>query len=365
MTRTLNLDRYRIVRGQILQTCSGRNLGPNILVDDYLTGFAASHDLIRIDIDDERLRHYAVAFLRSGTGQDLLRRDKSGSVIDHISVGHVEAMEIPLPADAVIDGSAELVCESFELTERARLALAKALKSYQDRLPSPSRDTPAKLGWSLRAGELKGRLDVAPYDPWLLRLREELIAAGGVPLGEVAEVIKPAGRHKTIYVDKAFGRPYMSGTQILQLALTKRQFMAEHAFREIANYELDAGWSVFMADGRAEKDLGVVAMVPSDRASWLASGHVGRLAPNPRVDQGWLWLAARTWQTQVQIKALAAGSVVDSTYPVDLESVILPPAGGVNGKVITAAWEEFAKARAAEAKAISVVDQALAEISGV
>lgn len=31
LTRTANLDYYRINRGQILQTCSGRNLGPNVL----------------------------------------------------------------------------------------------------------------------------------------------------------------------------------------------------------------------------------------------------------------------------------------------------------------------------------------------
>jgi len=80
-----------------------------------------------------------------------------------------------------------------------------------------------------------------------------------------------------------------------------------------------------MADGRAEKGLGVVAYVTSDRDGWLASGHVGRLAPNDGIHPTLLWLAARTWQVQVQIKALASGSVVDSTFPADMARVILPP----------------------------------------
>jgi hypothetical protein len=88
LKRTANLARYQISRGQILQTCSGRNLGPNVVVDSILARFAVSHDMIRIDIYDEILRYYVVAFLRSNTGQGLLRRDKSGSVIDHITVTH-------------------------------------------------------------------------------------------------------------------------------------------------------------------------------------------------------------------------------------------------------------------------------------
>lgn len=360
LARTVNLDRYRIDRGQILQTCSGRNLGPSVLVDDYLARFAASHDLIRIEIGDLRLRYYVAAFLRSQTGQGLLRRDRSGSVIDHITVGDVEALEIPLLQDEVIDRASKLIGESFELIEQSRLTLAEGLQAYEASLPSPRREAPGKSGWTISASNFDGRLDAAPYDPWVHRVREELLAIGGKSVGDAAEVIKPPGRYKTVYVDEAFGRPFMSGTQILQLVPAKRQFMAEHAFRDLSQYELRKGWSVFMADGRAEKDLGVVAMVPSDRADWLASGHVGRLVPHSRINPGWLWLAARTWHAQVQIKALASGSVVDSTYPVDMESVILPPNIGVDGKAISAAWEGFARARAAETQATALVDGALA-----
>jgi hypothetical protein len=365
LTRTENLDRYRIARGQILQTCSGRNLGPNVLVDDYLARFATSHDVIRIEIDDETMRHYTVAFLRSHTGQGLLRRDKSGSVIDHITVGHVEALEVPLLDPTVMERAAELIRESFALIEQARLTLADGLHAYEASLPGPPRASPAKEGWTITPGALTGRLDAAPYDPWVARIREELRAAGGRPVSDVADVLKPPGRYKTIYVGERFGRPFMSGTQILQLVPAKRQFMAEHAFRDVAAYELRKGWSVFMADGRAEKDLGVVAMIPSDRDGWLASGHVGRLVPHAGTDPGWLWLACRTWQAQVQIKALASGSVVDSTYPPDMEGVILPPDRGVDGRSIADAWERYARARAAEAEAIALVDDTLAAISGV
>ena len=364
LTRTKNLDRYRVHRGQILQTCSGRNLGPNILVDEYLARFATSHDVIRIEIDDERMRHYAIGFLRSRTGQGLLRRDKSGSVIDHITVGDIETQELPLFDDALIDQIANLVRESFQLVEQARLTLEGCLDAFEASLPAPQRVAQAKRGWTVNATQLKGRLDAASYDPWIANVRDEMVARGGRPISELAEVQKPPGRYKTIYVDEGHGRPFMSGTQILQLVPAKQQFMAERAFGEVSRYELQQGWTVFMADGRAEKGLGVVAMVPADRSGWLASGHVGRLVPRSGTDPGWLWLAARSWHTQVQLKALASGSVVDATYPADIESVILPPEHGVDGATVTDAWNKFADGRMAEARAIALVEEAFETIGG-
>jgi hypothetical protein len=181
----------------------------------------------------------------------------------------------------------------------------------------------------------------------------------------VRSPFKPPGRYKTIYVDRDYGEPFMSGTQILQYAFAKPQFMSPRAFEDVEDYRLRQGWSVYMADGRSEINLGVPAMVTSARDGWVASGHVGRLVPKGDTNPGWLWIAARTWHFAVQLKALASGSVVDSTFPNDAASVILPPPLEVDGDGIIAAWEGFAEAQRLEAEAISMLDAALADISGV
>jgi len=129
-------------------------------------------------------------------------------------------------------------------------------------------------------------------------------------------------------------------------------------------YELREGWSVYQADGRAEEGLGFPAYVPPDRDGWVASGHVGRLIPKKGIDPGWLWLAAATWQAQAQIKSLASGSVVDSTYPEDMAGVVLPPPREADGSV-REAWERFAEARAAKDWAITRLEEALTEASGI
>ena len=83
------------------------------------------------------------------------------------------------------------------------------------------------------------------------------------------------------------------------------------------------------------------------------------LDPVSGVNAGWLFLAVRSWCAQIQIKALASGSVVDSTFPQDMESVILPPPMDTDGKAVLKMWEYFAKAQKAEDKAVAIIEEAL------
>lgn len=365
VTKTKNLGDYTVKPGWLLQTRSGRNLGLNALVDEDLATYVVSDDLIRIEIDDERMRYYATAFLRSPTGHGILRRDKSGSVIDHLSPQQIEALEVPLASDDVIDAVVELMRRSFELRQKSRHDLREAVAAYEAQLPEVIRSAALLSCWRVRSSALTGRLDAASYDPLVAEVRKALEAIGGQRLDVAAIPQKPPGRYKTIYVGPGHGLPFMSGTQILQYAFSKPQFMAPQAFRDAKDYGLKQGWTVYMADGRSEKNLGVPAMVTSARDGWVASGHVGRLVPKAGTDPGWLWLAARTWHFGVQIKALASGSVVDSTFPDDVASVILPPALDTDAATVVAAWEGFAKAQELETEAIALLDAALAEISGV
>jgi hypothetical protein len=127
----------------------------------------------------------------------------------------------------------------------------------------------------------------------------------------------------------------------------------------VKKYELHEGWIVYQADGRAEESLGFPAVVTSERDGWLASGHVGRLVPNSGVSWGWLWLACSTTHVQRQIKAMASGSVVDSTFPADMAQVILPPMNDIDGTKIERAWRGFVNAKQAEDTAIRLIEDAL------
>lgn len=357
--RTANLKDYHLKPGQILQTRSGRNLGPAVLVDAHLAQFVMSDDMIRVEIADERMRFYALAYLNSQTGRRMLRRDKTGSVIDHLSEDQVASQEVILFDSATIREVAAMVERAVKLREAARLTISEMLAAYERQLPALHRSNPLRGGWTVRSRVFEGRLDSAFYDPLVSTVRRQLTRLGGQRVGEVAQVLKPAGRYKTCYVNRDHGRPLLSGAQLLQTLPINLQFMSPRVFKNIADYELRTGWIAYPADGRAEEELGTPAFITKDRAGWLASGHVGRVIAKPGVDAGWLFLALKTSHAQMQLKARASGSVVDSTFPKDMEEVILPPPLDIDGKKIVQLWEDFQEAQALEEKASAMVDDAL------
>jgi hypothetical protein len=361
--RTKDIDSYRLRNGTILQTCSGRNLGPAVMVDSHLAGFLLSHDMIRIEAEDTEFRHFLLAFLNSHTGRRLLRRDKTGSVIDHISEEHLEKLEIPRLKPRITRVISSMVANAVERREMARTQLRSALDAYESKLPSLTRTAPLRRGWTVSSEHISGRIDAAFYDPLKVSMRKSLRRLGGMRVGDLATVSKPGGRYKTCYVDADNGRPLLSGAQLLQSSLINLQFIAPRVFKNIGLYELKEGWLAYPADGRAEEELGTPVLITRDRSGWLASGHVGRIIPNVGVDAGWLFLALKTSHAQLQIKAAASGSVVDSTFERDMEDVVLPPKLDVDGSAMVRVWEMFREAQELEDKASGIVDKAISEWS--
>jgi hypothetical protein len=359
--RSKDFQRCQLKRGMLLQSCSGRNLGPAVFVDSYLARFVIGSDMIRIEIDDDDLRNYVLAYLQSEIGQQLLTQGKTGSVIDHVSRKHIAKLEIPLLKDKLRARASQKMSMAIGLREEARLTLDAALSGYEKLLPNTKRRTPEKEGWTINARNLTGRLDAASYDPLVAKIRKQLTTIGGCTVESVARVFKPPSRYKRYYVDSAHGKPILSGTQLLQARLINLRYIAPRSFNNPSVYELRKGWLAYQADGRAEETLGLPVMITSERDGWLASDHVGRVVPNGGVDVGWLYLALRSRAAQLQIKSLASGSVVDSTFPADMESVILPPPINTDDNSVQASWEYFVEAQKAENEAIEIIETALAD----
>jgi hypothetical protein len=359
--RTVDLHSYQLRRGTILQTCSGRNLGPSIIVDKYLEQFVIGSDMIRIDIDDKEALYYVFALLNSQLGRHMLRRNKTGSVIDHLDPVDLAVFQIPdLPSEQIRRIS-QMTLRAFELRENARLTLHRLITDYEAKLPPLIRTAQPKSGWTISSIHFRDRLDAAYYDPMISEIRAILTHQGGKHVADVATVRKPSGRFKTRYVDTLHGLPLLSGTQLLQSCPINLQYMSPSVYSDVSNYELRMGWIAYPADGRAEQELGTPVLITSDRDGWLASGHIGRIIPNPAVDVGWLFLALKTTHTQMQLKATASGSVVDSTFPADMEAVVLPPQFEDNYEAVLEAWQAFSAAQAIQNQATSLMDQFITE----
>lgn len=358
--RNKKIATYKLNRGMILLSCSGRNLGPAVFVDGYLANFIVGDDMIRIEIEDEDLRYYTLAFLQTPTGQHLLRQGKTGSVIDHLSKEHVSDIAVPLLDTTIRLQVSQWMAQAVQMREQARLSLNDIQAIYDGSLPLITRKQSTKEGWTVRSQVVYDRLDAASYDPLVRDIRSALLSVGGVPIREVADVLKPARRYKTNYISEEYGLPILSGTQLLQVYPINLRYISPSALSEPSEYALKAGWLAYQADGRAEETLGLPVMITSDRDGWLASGHVGRLVAKAQINPGWLYLATRSLFAQLQIKSRASGSVVDSTFPRDMESVILPPPSvSFSEDKVTSLWELFAEANRLESKACLLIEDRL------
>jgi hypothetical protein len=352
--RTQGLERLRLQPGMILQTCSGRNLGPCAYVDQHLGQFALSHDMIRLQVEDEDLRYYLLTFLQTSTGQALLRRGKSGSVIDHLTVADVGAVPVPLLNEPERSRIAALAREAVAHVANARAGLTEALCQVTATLPAPTASTMGVRSWTVTSSNVGERLDVAHHDPVVVAAREAARSAGGIRCGDVATAQLPV-RYKRVYVQGEHGRPILSGRQLLQVHPVNLRRASDRSFKVPADYELAAGMTIFGAVGRAEGRQGAPALVTEDRAGWLASNDVMRLRPSG-VDPVALWLAVATPHAQVQIKALSFGSVVDHMNPWDVEDIWLPPVSAEAVATAQQSWSELVQARKLNEEATALLE---------
>ena len=113
------IEQMILRRGMILITRSGTT-GRVIYATAYHDGAVGTEDVIRVMIDDEALRGYAYQFLLSRFGQDQLKRDVDGAIVDHIEWKDVSRILIPIPKDrALLEKIGMPTISSTQLQEKA------------------------------------------------------------------------------------------------------------------------------------------------------------------------------------------------------------------------------------------------------
>lgn len=346
-----SLERLIPESGTLLQTCSGRNLGPLAYADSYLSQFVVSDDMLRISVEDEVDRFYLLAYLSTPTGQALLTRSKTGNVIDHLSADDLAGVMVPFFDSAFTSSIADEVRRAVKLRESARTRLASTIKRFSEALPPLPSSNPLREGWTVSARSMGSRLDAAYHAPDVAEIKNQLLDAGGVMLGAVATPQMP-NRYKRVYVEPGNGLPILSGRQLLQMRPVNLQHLAPTAV-DVDEFTLGAGTTVFGARGRAEERVALPALVTNDRANWLASHNVMRVRPIDAANAGWLYLCLATDHVQAQVKASAFGSVVDVVDPDNLRRVVLPPLDNESGTAVVDCWVDFESASILESAAVA------------
>lgn len=133
------IEKLYLRRGMILITDSG-TVGRVVFATAYHDGAVGTNNLIRVVIPDDALRGYVYQFLSSRLGQDQLRANIYGTILEHLEPDDVKKILVPIPTDRrVLEEIGLPVIKAMQLQEYAfaeseasRLALAEELDDFSD-----------------------------------------------------------------------------------------------------------------------------------------------------------------------------------------------------------------------------------------
>jgi type I restriction enzyme M protein len=164
------IEKLYLQRGMILITDSG-TVGRVVYATAYHDGAVGTNNLIRVVIRDEALRGYVYQFLSSRLGQDQLRANVYGAIVDHLEPDDVKNVLVPIPNNRQtleeiglpVIKAIKLQEFAFAEAESSRLALAEELDDFNE---EDARD----------AEIARARLQEIAADPSLLIEGDELKA---------------------------------------------------------------------------------------------------------------------------------------------------------------------------------------------
>ncbi|MEX2457810.1 MAG: N-6 DNA methylase [Actinomycetota bacterium] len=146
------IEKMYLRRGMILITRSG-TVGRVVYATQYHEGAVGTEDVIRVVVADDALRGYVYQFLSSKLGQDQLKANIYGAIVDHIEPDDVKNVQVPIPTDRdLLEQIGRPVIEGMELQEAAYSKLTTSwdllrrqvegddprLRTYADRLAGDS-----------------------------------------------------------------------------------------------------------------------------------------------------------------------------------------------------------------------------------
>lgn len=126
-------------RGTILITDSG-TVGRVVFATAYHDGAVGTNNLIRVVISDDALRGYVYQFLSSRLGQDQLRANVYGAIVDHLEPDDVKNVLVPVPENRElleqigipVIRAMEFQEYAFAESESSRLHLAEEMGEFAE-----------------------------------------------------------------------------------------------------------------------------------------------------------------------------------------------------------------------------------------
>jgi type I restriction enzyme S subunit len=362
--------------GMILVTCSGMSLGKALWTRRDMDGLVASHDLIRIEVDSEKIPPgYLYAFLSSRFGRVAIRRQTYGGSVKHIEPQHLFGLRVPRLAPALEKTIHELALRSSTKVSRhvelMRGATEELLRGISVTEPSGygwGNDN-SRLGWSEK-GVQSLSLRAMNFDPRAMALRTAIASSKTSPLGSlcVPEWFKGKTIFTRIDAEPEFGALLLGQRKAFRPRPEGRWISR----KSIAGLGLQVppGTTLIPSHGTlGENELYCRALYVTSRMSTCAfSGDFFRCIPvQGAIDAGYLHAFLRSEFAFRLLRSISTGGKQQEQHPVLMWNLPIPRLHAKEeariGKIVDGAAAELDAAMAAEDEAQTLLDAAISRNS--
>jgi type I restriction enzyme S subunit len=325
---TKSLAYLKLAARTTLITCSG-TIGRMAYVRPDMDGLWSSQHIMKVVPDPRRVPPgYLYAFISSRYGVPLIVSGTYGAIIQHIEPEHIRHLPVPRLDAAIERAIAAKVDDAARARSEATSLLSEAEKRMYSKLrvamPTPvyllaKRDTVA-----VSSSSLLDRADAYYYGARNREAREAFDkAARNEALGDVARVFIP-GIFKRLYAtDPQFGSPYITGSDVFDLAPTSDNYLMRRVADEY-DLLLTKGMIVVQEAGQLGGLIGRSVMVGDYLDGYSCSNNMIRIVPKDDVDGGYLFVLLSSEFGVRLLSREAAGSSIPHTDEQRVKCIRVP-----------------------------------------
>jgi type I restriction enzyme S subunit len=314
-----SIESLTVKEGTILISRSG-TIGNLTYVNKTLSRFLVSEHAIRLE--PKEYGGYLYAFLKTETGQNLVKSNIHGAVINQIEPEHIGRIEVPDPTDDIKKNVHNKIKRSFDLRDHSNSMIEEAEKILVDNLRISSIDklNPTYFdgqstlrNYSVKLSQINDRFDASYHVPISDSIVDCLLDNAGyvLPLSssEITREILLPGRFKRHYVTKEYGTVFLGGKQIYELDPCNKKYLSikKHGSRIENQLLLKENMILVTRSGT----IGKINIAPKHWGNWVTSEHILRVTPKDNTIAGYLYIWLNSDYGKTLIKRQTYGSVVD------------------------------------------------------
>jgi len=326
LDRTNNAANRFVTPGMILVTCSG-SVGRATLASKPHEGILISHDLLRVEPQQEKLWGWLYAYLRAPQTRAMMTSAQYGHIIKHLEVSHLNALPMPVLRDELLKDFRIKFKTILDARNQAQALLIEAESRFEAAIGTPDTRDIGEAGFSIRASGMfadRRRMEGFFHNPAVRAIRAHFtarklkttaLAAGGF------DVWLP-NRFKRITAED--GVPLLDSSDLFEINPDISRLIADGDFGDPHKGRVKAGWLMVSRSGQIYGLNGSVAIANSFHEGKVVSDDIIRIAPraDALMRPGYLFVAM-THPTlgRPLVKAQIYGSSIPHLDVIDVEAL--------------------------------------------